>query len=512
MDNLNIIKKWIWRILLFASIIEGIIFYDYKNIFGSIVLIYGWWLISTLILKRQYIYNYFIPFCCLFGYAFIHFFLPIIATLIEGKPLTFMFQVPYLTFTNQALNITTIVLAFKLCVFAYNKKNILSHIWEKIGLFKAPTDKQLWVIGLIGFISLILSLQLQGTEAAKTGNMTAIEQSIFQLRILSVAPVCLYFRKMYNSKSYSQKHSFLIIYIIFSILIGIATTRRAIVLSTIETISLAYLVTILLKKKKLFSAKTNIIIISGIYLLTGPLADLSTSMILNRQLVYSSSGKATFSKVLELYNDKEKLHNMYQLWLSTTDNGGKNENGWSEYYVDNIFLDRLCNLRVVDATLYYAQNLGFNNQVMHNYLGHYLLFQIPAPILKLFGYKNNKFEYNYTPGDLISTNSLNLKEQYRGFRIAGDTGIGLYLWGYYYYLIAFFIHFVTFYFLSSLTKYKKNNLIIPIPIIISLFSYFMYFNNGIGIFKSISLLMRIGIQSIILYCFIFYIARSFIKK
>lgn len=510
MDNIIIIKRWVWRILILSSIIECIIFSKPENILGCLTFIYGWGIISKFVLQRKYFESNLLPFCAIFSYGMMQFFLPLVVTLIEGKPVTFLFQVPYLTFVNQLLHVTTIVLAFRVCVSVYSPNNILSYLWAKFGYYKIPTDKQIWIMGIVGLFASVFIIRLQGTDEGSAENLGIIGQTMNQLKTFSVIPVCLLLKQLYTSYPSKVSRKVIYFYIGILVLIGIATTRRAQILLAFEVLALGYFVYILLRNKKLFSFKVNVGLILIFYLITGPLADLSTAMILNRQLVYTQRGSTTFSSVIELYNDKERLHNLYQNFLQRTDNGGRNENGWSEYYVDNIFMDRLCNLRVIDATLYYAHQLGYDNKTMHDYFENYILFQFPTPILSLLGYENfNKFEYNYTPGDLISTNGLGLREQYKGFRIAGDTGIGLYLWGYKFYIFAFLIYVCVFYFLSSLISYQKK--LLPIPVIISLFSYFMYFNNGIGIFKSINLLLRAGLQGIIIYCVLFYFTRKIAK-
>lgn len=48
------------------------------------------------------------------------------------------------------------------------------------------------------------------------------------------------------------------------------------------------------------------------YLLTGPIADLATAMILNRKFSQSNSASSTLSNVWVLYSDKELLHEAYQ--------------------------------------------------------------------------------------------------------------------------------------------------------------------------------------------------------
>ena len=37
---------------------------------------------------------------------------------------------------------------------------------------------------------------------------------------------------------------------------------------------------------------------------------------------------------------------------------------WQESYVSSPFLDRLCNYRVADATIYHAQKAGFGHKEM----------------------------------------------------------------------------------------------------------------------------------------------------
>ena len=65
---------------------------------------------------------------------------------------------------------------------------------------------------------------------------------------------------------------------------------------------------------------------------------------------------------------------------------------------------------------------------------------MPTPILNALGIHINKFELQYTPGDLLSMESLNIG-YYQGYRVTGDVGIGLYLWGEMYCVYAFFIYF-----------------------------------------------------------------------
>ena len=131
-NSLRIIKRATSIVLLICIAFECVFFPSMENAFGCIAELYGWLLISKTVLKKEYLYKYFIPFITLFCYAYFFFVLPIVVTLIEGKPITFRFAVPYITFFNLMLNATTIVLAFHVCRYIY-REGWLSRLWEKIG-------------------------------------------------------------------------------------------------------------------------------------------------------------------------------------------------------------------------------------------------------------------------------------------------------------------------------------------------------------------------------------------
>jgi hypothetical protein len=136
---------------------------------------------------------------------------------------------------------------------------------------------------------------------------------------------------------------------------------------------------------------------------------------------------------------------------------------------------------------------------------------VPSPVLQFFGYYGNKFDANYTPGDLLSTDALGLSWQYRGFRVSGDSAVGLSWMGYAYYPFAFAVYIALFYFFTSLVSTRRNTLLVPIPVIVELTLYATYFNNATGIFKTISLLLRTGWQSILIYCVIMWFLRKVFK-
>lgn len=511
-DIVNVIQSWVIRLLIIACLCEMLFFYSPANLYGCLTLLYGWILISTLVFKRKYIQKYPLPTIAVFSLGFCYYFLPIIITLLEGKPLTFNFQVPYLTFSNQILNVTIIVLAFRVSIKLYKPNCLINKIWNKIGYMSVLTEKQIWVIGFLGLAALISIVAGQGQEQEyqNTGNM--LEIIIRSVSVFSIAPVCLYFKHLYGDNTTTKTKKYVKYYIIILVVIGMATTRRVLIFNSVFTILLITIFLAIYNNKKFFSRKNIIISLVLTYLVVGPLADMSMAMILNRQSVYSSSASKTLEDVWKLYNDKEKLRTTYEYFMATLDNGGDNEYGWSEYYVNNIFLDRFCNLRTIDGTLYNAQKAGFGCYEGGKYYENFWINELPSFITKALGLKKD-FQGSATDHMVVNNFSGNRYTLF-GFKVGGDTGIGLWMFGYSYYWIAFLTYIIVFYFLCSFVNFKGSLLLIPLPILMSFRLYWLFFLNANGIFTSMNYTFtRNNLNTILIYCIlIFIIKRIFIKR
>ena len=509
MNIFCIIKKYLKQILIICIIVESIFFFSIPNILGCIVFLYGLWLFNRYIFKKENYINFFIPTIVIKGYLMMYYFVPIIVTLLEYKPVTFNFEEPITLWLNQIINVTVIVMAYnwsKKC----NQNNFLQKIWLKLGYFKSPNTKELWILGILGLLALIYLVQTQTSiddyedvqKGAKGGFIFSVIQNV---QVLSLAPLFLFFSKYYAINRIVYNKRVIISYIIVILLFSIATTKRSLIIYPIISFLVLYLIDAIINNKRVISAKKLFCIISGIFILGGPLTDLALAMSLNR---HNINGSNTFENVINLYQNKEKLQMMKQsLSFFMGQDVKDNSQGWSEYYVDNIFLDRFCNLRVQDATIFYAKELGYNNKEMHQFAKDFVMFRLPSFVTNILGEKKVVLT---SPADKIYEHYFNVRN-FVGQKVGGDIGIGLYWLGYLYYPIALVIYFVTFYFMGSLTYIKNAKIIIPIPILCSLSSYFLYLINSQGIFRSINLIMRSGIQGIIVYCLIFFIIRKMVR-
>lgn len=508
-SNIENVKKYGMIILVLFTILEIIFHFSYENLLGCALFLYAWTLLSKIVLFRKNFQKCLLPTLGITGFIFCYYFLPLIATFLEGKPLTYNFQVPELTFFNMFLNITTVICAYKLCLMRYKQGNLLERTWKRMGFFIPPTERQIWFFGIVGCFLLLLGVFTQKTmsdidDYATSTDLANVVMNLFKQ--YATMPICLYFTALYGYNKTVKNRKWLIPFLILMSLIGIAATRRALIFNAIASIGILYLFIVLYNNKKFFSIRTIIFSFLGIFLLTGPMADLAIAMALNRSNI--DMGVKTFNKVLELYQDKDKMEALRAAHKLITSNAGNNKMGWSEEYVDNIFLDRFCNIRVLDASVFYAGELGYNSSKMHKYFKEEIVNRLPSPIVSFIG--ETKVVHT-TPADEMWNNYFNSSRKYWiGYKVSGDIGVGLYTFGYMYYPFAFMIYFLVFMLLSSFTRFVGGKLLIPVVVITTFYLRFVYFDNAYGIYSSIAILMRAWIE-IIVYCVIFKLVRLCIK-
>lgn len=508
-DILIDIKTWLGRILLVGCFLEMVFFTSMENFLGCVSSIYGWYIISTCCIRREYLEKYPLPTLVMFGLGVCYSVLPILVTLVEGKPVSFNFQVPYLTYYNQIISMTVITVAFRLAIRLYKPGCLLNRLWNKIGYMAVPSEKQIWILGILGFFSLLSILSEMGEEHEyqASGNFLGIVINV--LSSLSIAPICLYFKQLYGDPSPAKTKRFVKYYIVVLMVLGFATTRRALIFNSILSIACIYLFLIIYNNRRIFTAKNTILAIVVAYLLTGPVAEIAMAMILNRH--FGGTASQTAEAVWKLYNDKETLHKAYQLYMANTDNGGDNSQGWSEYYVDNIFLDRFCNLRTIDATMYNAQKMGFGCRAGSDYYENFWINELPSPITNMFGLKK---DFVGTAVDhMVTSNFSDERYSLFGFKVGGETGIGLWMFGYWYYPIALITYIIMFYFLCSFTNISNAGILFPLPVLLSFRLYWMFFLNANGIFSSMGhVFTRANLNALFIYCLLIFFLRIFTSK
>ncbi len=391
-------KKKITQILLFASLIEVIFFFDFITIWATFVLLAGWLLIKSFVLTQRNMKTYPVTFFMFFGVALFHYALPIPLTLLEFKPVTFNMLQPIETFLHHGLFILVLTITHYFYRQLIQRKNPLRSILSKTIFYNKPSDSQIWLTAIIGALFSFYFYYIYGAweNYSEKNILITIGQS---LTIFLWMPVIIPFYKVRHIESQlSQKYKVLIIiYSILIIVLSIVSNWRTILYSGIIIFLSMYIIGLLYgyyNYRKIFTTKKIIVIVISIFIISGPIMDLGIAMVVTRQTRYNTSSSEFLKSTLDVYNDKEFLKTFKQT-MYKKDKLSFSINRWDEEYLDNYLFNRYCNLKISDNCIYYADKIGYANPKMQNILNDQVLSYIPSFISKSLDIKSNTRKEQY---------------------------------------------------------------------------------------------------------------------
>ena len=263
-------------VLLYVTVALEIFFFpSIDNIVGCLMAFVSLKIFNLLFTYR--LVNQF-PFAFLmFLSMFLYRYLPLVATLIEGKPISYKLELPATTFLLETFSFLIGGLAL---YFATNLKqnSLIQKKLYKLGFFEI-SQKILWWMGGVGLLVRLYTLQSSNLEYGDVGG-----KFISGLSYFITAPICLLFPSLLKIKEHTNK-KLVIIYIVVVFIINIASNSREQILSPIFVYIILFFLNIVVTKKAITDIisplKLTFIIIFLIFGLNF-LSDISIAMIANR--------------------------------------------------------------------------------------------------------------------------------------------------------------------------------------------------------------------------------------
>lgn len=469
---------------------------------GAFMFSLSWYILSISIFRYENIIKHTIPFFIIFSYALCFFFLPLICTLIEYKPLTHNFKIPIETFIHQFLFLMILIFAFQIMTKMGKNKIRLFLIRHTI-FFRPIGNKEIWLLGLIGLISFTFSIF--APETSLIGKITD------GLRFLAAAPILLLFPSLYNGNHLKKPNKktirAVLYYTLIYIFLGMARNSRMAMLFLMIDAALIFLINLIIYNvsiKNFIKTKYLIGVLLGLYILSGPLSDIGIAMIKVRDSRNETDPITLMKNTWKFYQSSDFNDYKNMFYLIDKD---MNNDMWSEEYVSHVFLNRLCNLRVSDATLYYADKLGYNNPNMQESFYDQLLANLPAGLVS----SSFKESTQYSAGDKLYALATGRSYAIGGYRVAGYTGTGLATFGYSFYIISFFFYTICFYLLDAFSFNARNRFLISIFALLHIDTWFYFLNNGAGILRNILYMSRGYFQDFILFMLMLLLVRFIFK-
>lgn len=416
------------------AIIQALIFIDQQDQITTLLILTGGIIGVIAFFDGNLLTRYPLATTMMVGYVSYYFLLPPLATFLEGKPLTNNLFHPALDLLHACVCLLFLLLAFTI----YRKSSglqrlrwfISGKIYKPIGFFTPISNTQLLIMGALGLFAMgFQSFVAGGYQQTPVGTMNKLMQGFYPLAYL---PFVILVKKMIG-KGNRINRIWLVTLSSYTILIGIvslARNSRAALFSGIASIVLAYLYGLTTGIYKLSKVALRIIAFSllAIIILSGPLTDLAFSMVVVRGMRTNISAMELVSETINTYQNKPAL-DIYRRDLFEN-----RSTFWDGWYVDNLFMTRLSNLKYADNSLDYATSMG---EPTKNYLRKIELQKIlaifPQPFINLLGLPVDKnLVTKASSGDFMLYAATGNQYALGGFRTGSIFGNGYVLlgWGY----------------------------------------------------------------------------------
>lgn len=425
--------------------------------------------------------------------------LPLLATLAEGHSIGYNFTVPYSTYFGETLLYIVSSLAFFLVI---KKKQVLPRLkrqWAKWGLYEQANERTVWVLGVFGLF-IKFYMMFVGAEIGDVVGKTLSGFVFFQY-----APIILFFPSLYKANKLNSaivvRNSWALYYLIFLIILAFAGNSRYALLEPFGTFILLFLLSYIQhtsEPHKSVNRKYIVYGILGVVLVVPFVSDVSLAMLANRNLRTELSKTQLFVATVDTYLDDEKMENLRRVKESEILNYSEESvEDWSEKYVRNFALNRYCNMKVTDNTLYNAQKVGYGNQIMYEDFFTEIWALLPTPILSALGIQYDKNE-RYSRGDKLK--ALAQKSSYfGGLLVTSHLADGLVTFGYAYFIIQFVLFYIQFLLTETFVYKKDGKIFYSLYAVITIFTFLAMFRNAGGCLGEVGYMLRGYWQSVILY-------------
>jgi hypothetical protein len=328
---------------------------------------------------------------------------------LEWRPLTFNLRFPVLTFASSLFFVVICIAAHALfsssALLSMFSHKIRDAVYKPLGLLRVPSDVELWVLGAIGIVAVLLSAsgsEVYGANGIKSGDVGA---KFLQAFIgFAAAPYIILFKNgLISNRTKSSTISNWALGGYFVATLGIAMARNARAAFAEVILIIAVCVMAMLLKGAIRINSRTLAIMGAVAIIglpfAGLLGNLSTAITIVRAERYSLSTGALVAKTIDTMMSPELIKNAEERNNVIT-------GAYNEIYFNNEFFTRFSFTKYTDIN--WAAIGGFPevSPVLHDLavtnLDDHLWGLMPTPMLEAFHINIDKDSRRYisSSGDL----------------------------------------------------------------------------------------------------------------
>lgn len=381
-----------------------------------------------------------------------------------------------------------------------NKSGMLRASLEKLGLYTTPSAGTIWLMGVIGFFSLLLG---------GGGDGGGVIRKIFQgMSFVAWAPFLIPMYLLQQGASYcNAKRNFfvLVLYAALIVLLGMAANARGMMLAGLMTIALFAMLSAMRSTLPVRAAQVAKIGVLALVLgaVAIPVNDLVTAMGIARKV----RGNVSAVKMVE-----ETLYYFQQPSLLSAERKKGSfiriQSLYDETYFATSLAGRLIETKFHDNALFFASRiLSKDYDDLVNTTGDFFWATLPDPMLKAMKIDVDKNNLNYSMGDYLS--HLGGGGGLGSYKTGSGFAQGLSIFGFAFPLIYLVVCPILF-LAHDLLAYRSANGSVWISTLgmLGIWKLFQYGISAESLQHIFIAVVRGVPQGIILYLLIFHIARA----
>ena len=364
-----------------STLLQLLLFFDLDNLGTSLLLVLGNLLGFGYGLRQSLLKEHPISALMILGYTISYFSLPPIGQIMGFNPVTLNLDYPLIDVNYALIGLLAIiaghVLYHRSVVLGLIRNTMRTQFYQKIGFFREPRIAQLWILGFSGALGLLLS------RPNTLEDRSVIEALMMGFRPFVYLPYLILLQRAWTErKNVSGIHLALLWpYTAMLLILSFIANSRAYLLVGFASLGIIYIYMVLVGRVPVPKVRMRSLALAivAITLVTGPIARLSMSMVLVRSDRHDLSPPQLMSATWNTFLYEDVTARYADFWALYSENPDTREN-----YFDNLFLNRLGNLRFVDLAVTNSQRLGPGGAERFAEAEAYKVASIlPAPLLQV---------------------------------------------------------------------------------------------------------------------------------
>lgn len=375
-----------WRsiaisVVMLSTLIQLLLFFDLENLGTSFLLALGSLLGLGYSLRQSALKRYPISNLMILGYTASYFSLPPIGQLMGFNPVTHNLDHALIDVFYADIGLLAIIAGHVIyrqsMVLGKIRNSLRTQFYRRIGFFREPRIAQLWILGLAGALGLLMSRSHTLEDRSLVEALTAgFRPFVYLPYLMLLLPAWT------ERRSVPRAHTiFLWPYTALLLILSFIANSRAYLLVGFTSLGIMYFYMVLVRRVPVPRVRLRSLVLAlvAIALVTGPIARLSKSMVLVRGERSDLTPAQRVSATWNTFMQEDVAARFDALWSLRLENPDSRED-----YFDNLFLNRLGNLRFVDLAVTNSQRLSSGGAERFAETEAYKTASIlPAPLLRL---------------------------------------------------------------------------------------------------------------------------------